>query len=139
MSVIKNIIFQNPLTVSVRGTQETAAYKVGGRDVDILLNQEVDYFSHGNSHLVPLNQTTLAGVYNVWASVNGNGADLRLDLCLANGMVAIGIFDVSGDKWSNRDQWDGEVEENNVIGLFPPTAEGLKEADLFFDEVLKDM
>lgn len=86
--------------------------------VKILEELGIDYFSHQKegSDVKNLYDTEYARIHNVWASINGNGADLRVELGRRKDQtIVVCVLDVSG-------------EETILEEVFPFTPEGIDQA-----------
>jgi len=86
--------------------------------VGILKQLGIDYFSHQKegSEIKNLYDTEYYRIHNVWASVNGNGADLRVELGRRKDQtIVVCVLDVSG-------------EEMILEEVFPFTQEGIDQA-----------
>lgn len=82
-----------------------------------------DYFSNSTEGLKNLNESHLEGLYNSWASVHGNGADLRVGLCQVGDRVMVSVHEV--------DDVYGLDKGHSVIALFPLDKWGIEAANRF--------
>lgn len=86
--------------------------------VGILKGMGIDYFSHQKegSDFKSLRDTEYHQIYNQWTSLNGNGADLRVELGIRKDQtIVVCVLDVSG-------------EETILEEVFPFTQEGIDQA-----------
>lgn len=91
--------------------------------VETLKDMGYDYFSFSTEGLKNLNDSPLSGLYNSWASVHENGADLRVGLCQVGDRVMVSVHEV--------DDVYGLGEDHSVIALFPLDKWGVEAAKSF--------
>lgn len=86
--------------------------------VGILNKMGIDYFSHQEeeSNVKNLRSTDYEKIYNQWISINGNGADIRIELARCKDQtIVVCVIDVS-------------QEETELLDVFPFTKEGIDQA-----------
>ena len=89
--------------------------------VQTLESMDICYFSHNREGLTNMRDTPLAGLYNVWTSVHGNGADLRVGLCEVEDKLKVCVYQTTDEIYNLP-------EGEDIIAIFPLDSMGVSDA-----------